>query len=185
MPSAHERDRRRSRVFSGLASAIRNGTSENSRSCRSRRSAPPAPPPAPPASPAPAPGPYSRYCRSRRRARRWSTSRYGAADNDADRKGDAEGDQNVESVVANTNSTRSPAPPAVSAPGCGKTGRQRHIDDEEIHPGERRVRDLLQLAAGKADEDQPEIRQREIEDVDHSGVQRAQGCRCHRCAAIP
>ena len=45
--------------------------------------------------------------------------------------------------------------------------RQGHIDDEEIHPGQRRVGNLLELAAGKTDEDEPEIRQRKIENVDH------------------
>jgi len=45
--------------------------------------------------------------------------------------------------------------------------RQGHIDNEEIHPGQRSVGNLLELAAGKADEDEPEIRQRKIENVDH------------------
>jgi hypothetical protein len=46
--------------------------------------------------------------------------------------------------------------------------RQRHIEDEEIHPGQRGIGDLLELAAGKADENQPEKRQREVENVDHA-----------------
>ena len=45
--------------------------------------------------------------------------------------------------------------------------RQRHVEDEEIHPGQRGIGDLLELAAGKSDENQPEKRKRQIKNVDH------------------
>ena len=45
--------------------------------------------------------------------------------------------------------------------------RQRHVKDEEIHPGQSGIGNLLELAAGKADENQPEKRQRQVENVDH------------------
>ncbi len=44
---------------------------------------------------------------------------------------------------------------------------ESHVDDEEIHPGQRGVGNLLEFAAGKTDEDQPKIRQRKIDNVDH------------------
>jgi heat shock protein HspQ len=45
--------------------------------------------------------------------------------------------------------------------------RQRDIEQEEIHPGEAGFRQAPGLAAGKADEDQAEIRHCKIENVDH------------------
>jgi hypothetical protein len=45
--------------------------------------------------------------------------------------------------------------------------RQRDIEQEEVHPGQTLLRKALGLAAGVADEDQAEIRQREIENGDH------------------
>jgi hypothetical protein len=44
---------------------------------------------------------------------------------------------------------------------------QRDIDEKKMQPGEPGFRDLLHPAAGIAEEDQAEIRQRQIEDVDH------------------
>jgi hypothetical protein len=41
---------------------------------------------------------------------------------------------------------------------------------EEVHPGLVLFRQTLGLAAGEADEDQPGIRQCEIEDADHGRV---------------
>src|SRR6185312_15872679 len=46
--------------------------------------------------------------------------------------------------------------------------RQRHVNDEVVHPAERGVGDLLDPAAGETDEDEAEERQSEVEDVDHS-----------------
>jgi len=46
--------------------------------------------------------------------------------------------------------------------------RQRQIDDEKIHPGQTAVGDAFVPSAGKSEEDQAEIGQREVEDVDHS-----------------
>ena len=37
-------------------------------------------------------------------------------------------------------------------------GRQRHVEDEKVHPGQSGIGDLLELAAGKADENQAEKR---------------------------
>ena len=45
--------------------------------------------------------------------------------------------------------------------------RQRHVDQEEIEPGEARIRDALELSAQKPEKNQPEIGKRKIEDVDH------------------
>ena len=75
--------------------------------------------------------------------------------------------QNVASVVANTKSTWASLLQRRLRQDAVEQRRQRHIDDEEIHPGQRGIGDLLELAAGKTDEDQPEKRQRQIEDVDH------------------
>lgn len=46
-------------------------------------------------------------------------------------------------------------------------GRQRHVEQEEVHPSEAGFRQLLRLAAGEADENQAEIRHRKIENIDH------------------
>ena len=46
-------------------------------------------------------------------------------------------------------------------------GRQGHVQDEEVHPGEPGIGDLAQLAAGKADQDQAEEGKCEVEDVEH------------------
>ena len=45
--------------------------------------------------------------------------------------------------------------------------RQRHIEQEEVHPRQPVLRQGLGLAAGEPDENQAEIRQCEIENVDH------------------
>jgi hypothetical protein len=47
--------------------------------------------------------------------------------------------------------------------------RQRHVEDEEVHPGEARLRDCLELPAAKPQEDQAEERQRQIDDLEHAG----------------
>jgi hypothetical protein len=44
---------------------------------------------------------------------------------------------------------------------------QRNVQQKELHPGEARFRKPFGLAAGEANEDQSEIRQSEIENVDH------------------
>ena len=75
--------------------------------------------------------------------------------------------QKVASVVAKMKSTRASLLQRGLRQDAVEQGRQRHVDDEEIHPGQRGIGNLLELAAGKADENQPEKRQREIEDVDH------------------
>jgi hypothetical protein len=58
--------------------------------------------------------------------------------------------QNVASVVAKMKSH----PGELLQRGLRKDPieqrRQSHVDDEKIHPGQRRVGDLLELAAGKA-----------------------------------
>ncbi len=46
--------------------------------------------------------------------------------------------------------------------------RQRHVDDEEIHPGEPAIGDRLEFSARQSEEDQTEERQRQIDDVEHS-----------------
>jgi hypothetical protein len=46
--------------------------------------------------------------------------------------------------------------------------RQRHVEQEEVHPGEASFRQALRLAAGEANENQAEIRHGEIENIDHS-----------------
>jgi hypothetical protein len=46
-------------------------------------------------------------------------------------------------------------------------GRQRNVEQEEVHPGQACFRQVFGFSAGKADEDQPEIRQRQIEDIHH------------------
>ena len=78
--------------------------------------------------------------------------------------------QNVASVVAKMKSTCASCSNGVCGKNAVEQRRQRHIDDEEIHPGQRGIGNLLELAAGEADEDQPEIRQREIENVDHAAA---------------
>jgi Cu/Zn superoxide dismutase len=62
--------------------------------------------------------------------------------------------------------------PAGRACGCGRTKPAATPRNEEVHPAERGVRDLVDAAAGEADEDQAEERQREIDDVEHSGMNR-------------
>ena len=46
-------------------------------------------------------------------------------------------------------------------------GGQRHVEQKEVHPGQACLRQVFGFSAGKADEDQAEIRQRQIEDIDH------------------
>ena len=45
--------------------------------------------------------------------------------------------------------------------------RQRHVEDEDVHPREPRIGDAPPLAAGKADEDDAEEGEREVEDREH------------------
>ena len=47
---------------------------------------------------------------------------------------------------------------------------QRNIEQEEVHPRQAMLREAFDPATGEADEDQPEIRQCEIENVDHGGA---------------
>ena len=81
--------------------------------------------------------------------------------------------QKVESVVAKTKSTRASCSSGVCGQDAVEQGRQRHVDDEEVHPAQRRVRYLLDLAADEANEDQPEKRRGEIENVEHPGKSRS------------
>ena len=65
-------------------------------------------------------------------------------------------------------------PPVETVAQCAKRDaeqerRQRDIQQEEIHPGETGFRQPFGLAAGKTDEDQAEIGQRQIEYISHAG----------------
>jgi hypothetical protein len=46
--------------------------------------------------------------------------------------------------------------------------RQRHVEQEEVHPGEPGLRQRLGSPAGVADEDQAEIGYRQIDYIDHA-----------------
>jgi hypothetical protein len=50
--------------------------------------------------------------------------------------------------------------------------RQRHIKDEEVHPGESGVRNRLEFPTAKPEEDQTKKRQRQVDDFEHAAAYR-------------
>lgn len=74
---------------------------------------------------------------------------------------------NVASVVALMKSIRASCSNGVFDKMRKKKRRQGDVKNKEIHPGQPLVGELLKLPAGKADENQAEEREGEVEHIDH------------------